>query len=119
MLDADIHATVNSDDPAYFGGYIDANYHAVRDELGLTTAHIETLALNSFDASFAPRELREAWKDEAHAWSIRQVTGNRGRDRRRPLTDPPYAACAFGPSGAETLRADRRSPGSTVPPPPV
>ena len=78
MLDADIHATVNSDDPAYFGGYIDANYHAVRDEFGLTTAQIETLALNSFDASFAPRELREAWKDEVHAWSIRQVTGNRG-----------------------------------------
>jgi adenosine deaminase len=74
MLDADLHATVNSDDPAYFGGYVDANYRAVRDELGLTTAQLETLALNSFDASFAPPELREAWKDEVHAWSTQQVT---------------------------------------------
>jgi adenosine deaminase len=46
----------------------------VRDELGLTTAQLETLALNSFDASFAPPELREAWKDEVHAWSTQQVT---------------------------------------------
>ncbi len=83
MLDADLHATVNSDDPAYFGGYIDANYQAVRDELGLTTAQLETLALNSFDASFAPPELREAWKDEVHAWSTQQVTG----DRREVVDD--------------------------------
>ena len=77
MLDADLHATVNSDDPAYFGGYVDANYRAVRDELGLTTAQLETLALNSFDASFAPPELREAWKDEVRAWSTEQGTGGR------------------------------------------
>jgi adenosine deaminase len=50
---------------------------AERDELGLTTAQLETLALNSFDASFAPPELREAWKDEVHAWSTQQATGDR------------------------------------------
>jgi adenosine deaminase len=77
MLDADLHATVNSDDPAYFGGYVDANYRAVADELGLTTAQLETLALNSFDASFAPPELREAWKDEVRAWSTQQLTDSR------------------------------------------
>jgi adenosine deaminase len=76
MLDADLRATVNSDDPAYFGGYVDANYQAVRDELGLTTAQLATLALNSFDASFAPSELREAWKDEVRVWSTQQLTGD-------------------------------------------
>ena len=52
MLDLGIKATINSDDPSYFGGYIGDNYRAVADALDLTPAEIVTLAENSFAGSF-------------------------------------------------------------------
>lgn len=52
MLDAGLHATVNSDDPSYFGGYVNANYQAVADALDLSKADLTTLARNSFTGSF-------------------------------------------------------------------
>ncbi len=52
MLDAGLHATVNSDDPSYFGGYVNANYQAVADALDLSKADLLTLARNSFTGSF-------------------------------------------------------------------
>lgn len=52
MLDLGLKATVNSDDPAYFGGYMNENYTAVADALGLERTHILKLARNSIDASF-------------------------------------------------------------------
>jgi len=52
MLDAGLHATVNSDDPSYFGGYVNANYLAVADALDLSKADLLTLARNSFTGSF-------------------------------------------------------------------
>jgi len=52
MLDAGLKATVNSDDPSYFGGYVGANYLAVADALDLSRAELVTLARNSFTGSF-------------------------------------------------------------------
>jgi adenine deaminase len=52
MLDLGLRATVNSDDPAYFGGYLNQNYLAATAALGLTKAHLVTLARNSFSGSF-------------------------------------------------------------------
>lgn len=52
LLDAGIVATVNSDDPAYFGGYINQNLIACLDALPLTRSHLHTLARNSFSAAF-------------------------------------------------------------------
>ncbi|KTE19576.1 adenosine deaminase [Sphingopyxis sp. H050] len=52
MLDAGLRATVNSDDPSYFGGYVNANYVAVADALDLSKADLVTLARNSFTGSF-------------------------------------------------------------------
>lgn len=52
MLDLGLKATVNADDPAYFGGYIMANFHAVIDALDLTADDLKTLARNSFEGSF-------------------------------------------------------------------
>jgi adenosine deaminase len=52
MLQAGLKATVNSDDPAYFGGYMNDNFRAVRDALGLDDGEIVTLARNSIEASF-------------------------------------------------------------------
>ena len=52
MLAAGLHATVNSDDPAYFGGYVNDNFIRTGDAIGLTADEIITLARNSFEGSF-------------------------------------------------------------------
>ena len=52
MLDLGLLVTVNSDDPAYFGGYINANFLRVADALDLTPAELTALAENSFVAAF-------------------------------------------------------------------
>ena len=54
QLEAGLMVTVNSDDPAYFGGYIGRNYEKTAEALGLTGAQLITLARNSFTASFLP-----------------------------------------------------------------
>jgi len=54
MLQAGLHATVNSDDPAYFGGYLNENFNALIDALNLDRAEILTLVRNGFTASFLP-----------------------------------------------------------------
>ncbi len=52
MLEKGLIATVNSDDPAYFGGYVNENFLAVAENLNLTKKNIYQLAKNSFEASF-------------------------------------------------------------------
>ena len=52
LLDAGLVATVNSDDPAYFGGYMNQNFIETFAATGLTVQHAHTLACNSFEASF-------------------------------------------------------------------
>ncbi|MEM7427252.1 MAG: adenosine deaminase [Pseudomonadota bacterium] len=52
MLDLGLRVTVNSDDPSYFGGYVNENYHAVQQSLGLNLDDIKTLARNSYLGSF-------------------------------------------------------------------
>lgn len=52
MLDLGLKATVNSDDPAYFGGYLNDNYRAAAQALSLTKSDLATLARNSFAGSF-------------------------------------------------------------------
>ena len=52
MLSLGLKATVNSDDPAYFGGYVGENYRAVAAARGLGKAELATLARNSFTGSF-------------------------------------------------------------------
>ena len=61
MLDAGIMATVNSDDPAYFGGYINENFTQTFAALGMTSHHAYQLARNSFDASFIDASLRSQY----------------------------------------------------------
>lgn len=52
MLELGIRATINSDDPAYFGGYVSDNFRAAQSALELNQEELETLARNSFHASF-------------------------------------------------------------------
>ena len=73
MLDAGLVATINSDDPAYFGGYVLDNYRAVRDALDLTTDDIVTLARNSIAASLADERQRARWIQEIDVVSAREA----------------------------------------------
>lgn len=61
LLDRGLCVTVNSDDPAYFGGYVLENYLAVQRALGLSTADLTLLARNSFEASFLPPAEKTRW----------------------------------------------------------
>ena len=64
LLDAGLMVTINSDDPAYFGGYIADNYLAAAQALGLTREDLATCARNSLEASFAPEPQRQSWLGE-------------------------------------------------------
>jgi adenine deaminase len=68
MLEGGLLACVNSDDPAYFGGYVDDNLTAVRAAFGLDDAALAGLARHSFDACFAPAADKARWKAEVDAW---------------------------------------------------
>jgi adenosine deaminase len=61
LLDAGLRVTVNSDDPAYFGGYVLENYLAVQEALGLTRADLATLARNSIEGSFLEEAEKRRW----------------------------------------------------------
>ena len=75
MLDAGLLATVNSDDPAYFGGYVDDNLAAVRHVFGYDDARMAALARNSFDACFAPEADKQRWKAEVDSWLHASTAG--------------------------------------------
>jgi adenosine deaminase len=59
MLEAGLAATVNSDDPSYFGGYLNDNFEAVTTALSLNPHELAQLARNSFNASWLPPSTRE------------------------------------------------------------
>jgi adenosine deaminase len=61
LLRQGLCVTVNSDDPAYFGGYVAENYLAAFRALVLSRADIVQLASNSFEASFLPPAEKEGW----------------------------------------------------------
>ncbi|MFD9126024.1 adenosine deaminase [Kitasatospora sp. NPDC059571] len=67
MLDAGLLATVNSDDPAYFGGYVDENLTGTAAALGLTDDQVRTLARNSFEAAFLDDATRARYLAEVDA----------------------------------------------------
>jgi adenine deaminase len=52
LLDRGVRVTVNSDDPAYFGGYLTENFRAAREALGLTREHVWRLSRNAVEAAF-------------------------------------------------------------------
>ena len=61
LLDMGLKVTINSDDPAYFGGYVADNYLAAATALGLTRAELAQCARNSLEGSFAPADQKRAW----------------------------------------------------------
>ncbi len=69
MLAANLMVTVNSDDPAYFGGYVGDNYEACVRELGLDRDQVLLLAKNSVNASFASAVRKADLLAEIDAWA--------------------------------------------------
>lgn len=66
LLQQGVHVTVNSDDPSYFGGYMNDNFIAITKALDLNPEELKQLAINSFEASFISNEEKQKWKDKIH-----------------------------------------------------
>lgn len=64
LMDRGVKVTINSDDPAYFGGYIGENYAATSEALGLTRDDLVTIARNSLEATFASDTDKAKWLAE-------------------------------------------------------
>ncbi|WP_345763303.1 adenosine deaminase [Diaminobutyricibacter sp. McL0608] len=71
LMEAGVRVTVNSDDPAYFGGYIGDNFVAVADALDLTPLEAMRLAQNSVESAFAPLDRKVALLHEIDGWAER------------------------------------------------
>lgn len=68
LLDEGLLVTVNSDDPAYFGGYVADNFAAIRDGLGVSADQLRLLAENSVRASFLDDERKAELLADVAAW---------------------------------------------------
>ncbi|MGF1640190.1 MAG: adenosine deaminase [Rhodospirillales bacterium] len=68
LIECGLFVTVNSDDPAYFGGDLNRNYLAAAEALGLTRAHLCVLARNSFQASFLDDAVKAAYVAEVDTY---------------------------------------------------
>jgi adenine deaminase len=69
LLQKNILVTINSDDPAYFGGYINENYIAVADAFDFTKSDICQLAKYSFQASFLDEETKKQWIEKVDTFN--------------------------------------------------
>jgi adenosine deaminase len=69
MLEAGLVVTLNSDDPAYFGGYLADNFDAVAAAFSLSDDDLRLVAANSVEASFLPQDNKDALRAEIAAWS--------------------------------------------------
>ena len=61
MLDKRLMVMVNSDDPAYFGGYLNENLIETQEALNLSQDEVKTLLINSFKSSFLNEEKKRQW----------------------------------------------------------
>lgn len=68
MLAKGLHVTLNSDDPSYFGGYVNDNYIQLAKAVGLTREQIIQMARNSFEGSFLPDEKKAQYLAEIDAY---------------------------------------------------
>ena len=72
LLEQGLLVTVNSDDPSYFGGFLNDNFDAISQALPITQQQVKQLAINSFKASFLPEESKQKY--------IRQITDMQSTD---------------------------------------
>jgi adenosine deaminase len=72
LPDRGVCVTVNSDDPAYFGGYVLENYLAVERGLGLAQSDLTLLARNSIEAAFLPDTEKQRWFTAIDGYAYRE-----------------------------------------------
>jgi len=75
MMDAGLAVTVNSDDPAYFGGYVAENLLAVQQAFGLSREEVAQLSRNAFQASFLEHGARRRLLNELDAYVRKDDAG--------------------------------------------
>ena len=68
MLDLGLKVTVNSDDPAYFGGQINKNYEAIQEALALSKYDLYQLAKNSFQYSLLEENIKQGYLNELEVY---------------------------------------------------
>jgi len=71
MLDIGIRATVHSDDPAYFRGYMNENFICTQEEADLGKKDVVQLSRNAFEATWLPRRLKDHYLAELDAYAAR------------------------------------------------
>ncbi|WP_423907772.1 adenosine deaminase [Candidatus Spongiihabitans sp.] len=73
MLDQSMRVTINSDDPAYFGGYMNENFEAITDALNLSHHDLAQLSSNAIDAAFVETARKHELKSElaGYVWNKR------------------------------------------------
>jgi adenine deaminase len=69
LLDGGVRATINSDDPAYFSGYMNENFVAVQGAVQLSKDEIAQLSRNAFTVTWLPQEDRQAYVDALDAYA--------------------------------------------------
>jgi adenosine deaminase len=69
MLEAGLRVTVNSDDPAYFPGYMNENLIRVQEEVDLGKAGIVQLAENAFESAWLPRATKDRYIAKLKAYA--------------------------------------------------
>ncbi len=81
LLRGGVKVTINSDDPAYFGGYLADNYIATAEALGLSQKEIVAIARNSFEAAFLAEDVRAGYLAELDGFLAGfRINGHRGLD---------------------------------------
>ncbi|NRQ33596.1 adenosine deaminase [Nonomuraea sp. NN258] len=68
LMDLGVRVTINSDDPAYFPGYVQENVAAIQDALQLTEQELAQLQRNAFEITWLPRHLKDAYLAEIDAY---------------------------------------------------
>lgn len=71
MLRQGLHVTLNSDDPAYFGGYVNDNYRRLAEAVGLTREQLTAMARNSFEGAFLTETEKAGYLAEVEAYAAR------------------------------------------------
>lgn len=69
MFDAGLNITINSDDPAFFGGYIAHNYLAIAQHLNFSCKDLTKCARNSFQAAFINKDLKKVYLEKLNTFS--------------------------------------------------
>jgi adenosine deaminase len=73
LLDGGVRATINSDDPAYFNGYMNENFVAVQGAVQLSKDEIVQLSRNAFNITWLPQEDRKSYVDALDDYAAKGV----------------------------------------------